>query len=131
MTREELVQALRRMAVETGSIACLGCGYEHKCAIQGCAIINAAALEIGLLEAENGALREQLEASRRDAMTPQQAAKILRSANLSGVLRTAAELGAEALESHKLKCLECGRKFILNTHVSYSWDTEKAPEEAT
>lgn len=43
-------------------------------------------------------LREQLETSHLDAMTPQQAAKILRSANLGGVLRTAAELGAEALE---------------------------------
>lgn len=30
--------------------------------------------------------------------------------------------------SHKLDCPECGREFILNTHVSYSWDTEKAPE---
>lgn len=44
-------------------------------------------------------LREQLETSRRNTMTPQQAAKILRSANLGGVLRTAAELGAEALEN--------------------------------
>lgn len=38
------------------------------------------------------------EAIPMNAMTPQQAAKILRSANLGGVLRTAAELGAEALE---------------------------------
>lgn len=43
MKIEELITALRRLKVETGSLACLGCGYEHSCGIHGCAIINAAA----------------------------------------------------------------------------------------
>ena len=43
MNIEELITALRRLKVETGSLACLGCGYEHNCGIHGCAIINAAA----------------------------------------------------------------------------------------
>ena len=29
MTNEELIQALDRLKVQTGSLACLGCGYEH------------------------------------------------------------------------------------------------------
>lgn len=29
--------------METGSIACLGCGHEHNCGIHGCAIIREAA----------------------------------------------------------------------------------------
>lgn len=39
MSREELLRALRRLSVETGSLACLGCGYEHNCSIHGCAVI--------------------------------------------------------------------------------------------
>ena len=42
MQREELIQALRRLKVQTGSLACLGCGHEHNCSIHGCVIILAA-----------------------------------------------------------------------------------------
>lgn len=38
-----LIKALRRVSVETGSIACLGCGHEHNCGTGGCAIIREAA----------------------------------------------------------------------------------------
>lgn len=43
---ENLLQALRRLKVETGSLACLGCGHEHNCGIHGCAIIREAAERI-------------------------------------------------------------------------------------
>ena len=43
MTVQELIDALRRMQVETGSLVCLGCGYEHNCGIHGCAVLNEAA----------------------------------------------------------------------------------------
>ena len=43
MTDQELITALRRLKVETGSIACLGCGYEHDCSIHGCRIMRLAA----------------------------------------------------------------------------------------
>lgn len=46
MTRPELIRALRGMKAETGSLVCLGCGYEHNCSTQGCAIIRAAAEEL-------------------------------------------------------------------------------------
>lgn len=39
MTIKELITALQRLKVETGSIACLGCGHEYNCGIHGCAII--------------------------------------------------------------------------------------------
>lgn len=38
MTINELITALQRLKVETGSITCLGCGHEHNCGIHGCAI---------------------------------------------------------------------------------------------
>lgn len=43
MTDEELLKALKRLKVETGSLACLGCGHEHNCSVAGCAIIREAA----------------------------------------------------------------------------------------
>ena len=43
MTKHELIAALKRLKVETGSLVCLGCGYEHNCGIHGCAILRAAA----------------------------------------------------------------------------------------
>lgn len=39
MRDEDLLAALRRLKVQTGSLACLGCGYEHDCGIHGCAIL--------------------------------------------------------------------------------------------
>lgn len=42
MTDRELIAALRRLKVQTGSIACLGCGYEHNCSVHGCRIMRVA-----------------------------------------------------------------------------------------
>ena len=39
MRDEDLLAALRRLKVQTGSLACLGCGREHNCGIHGCAIL--------------------------------------------------------------------------------------------
>lgn len=39
MSDRELIAALRRLKVETGSLVCVGCGYEHDCGIHGCAIL--------------------------------------------------------------------------------------------
>lgn len=81
MNDKDLLQALRRLKVETGSIACLGCGHEHNCGIHGCAIIREAAEKLGdfnavfnedtvvrladrVLEVEPGRLRELAEADR-------------------------------------------------------------------
>lgn len=47
MSLNELITALQRLKVETGSIACLGCGHEHNCGIHGCAIIREAAEKLG------------------------------------------------------------------------------------
>ena len=42
MTKHELIAALKRLKVETGSLVCLGGGHEHNCGIHGCAILRAA-----------------------------------------------------------------------------------------
>ena len=49
MEINELVTALRRMQVETGSLVCLGCGYEHGCSVHGCALLSEAADRISKL----------------------------------------------------------------------------------
>lgn len=42
MGQDALVTALRRLRVETGSLPCLGCGYDHHCSTKGCAILREA-----------------------------------------------------------------------------------------
>ena len=63
MTQKELIDQLRQMSVETGSLVCLGCGYEHNCGINGCAILKEAADAITDLlsrtEAAEAALKKE------------------------------------------------------------------------
>lgn len=47
MTTEELINALRKLKVQTNSFACLGCGREQNCGVHGCAIIREAAERLG------------------------------------------------------------------------------------
>ena len=42
MNKKNLIDALSHLKVETGSLACFGCGHEHDCGIHGCAIIREA-----------------------------------------------------------------------------------------
>ena len=54
MTNEEIVKWLRSKKVETGSLLCLGCGYEHNCGIHGCAVMRAAVDAMGNLQNVSG-----------------------------------------------------------------------------
>ena len=60
MTTEALLKALARLRVETGSLACLGCGYEHNCSVHGCQLLREAAAQLEHFTAENRALRNAL-----------------------------------------------------------------------
>ena len=51
--RKDVIAALRRLRVQTGSLACLGCGYEQSCGVRGCAILRAVA---DLLEQDGAGL---------------------------------------------------------------------------
>lgn len=48
---KSLIDALRGLSVHTGSLACLGCGYEYNCGIHGCAIVRAAREQLEKLTA--------------------------------------------------------------------------------
>ena len=50
MKTDELIEALGRLKVQTGSLACLGCGHEHNCGLHGCAIMREAAVRLSLYE---------------------------------------------------------------------------------
>lgn len=41
--RRELARRMREMAVNTGALNCLGCGYEHSCGVHSCAVLKHAA----------------------------------------------------------------------------------------
>jgi hypothetical protein len=43
MKTEEILAVMRRLKVETGSLACMGCGREHDCGVHGCRIMREAA----------------------------------------------------------------------------------------
>lgn len=47
---DELIMALQKLKVQTGSLACLGCGHEHNCGVHGCAIAREAAVRLSLYE---------------------------------------------------------------------------------
>lgn len=49
MNLNDLIFALRRLKVETGSLACSGCGHEHSCSTKGCALIRTAAEQLEVL----------------------------------------------------------------------------------
>lgn len=61
MRDQELVNALRRLKVETGSLACLGCGHEHNCGVSGCAIIREATDRIANQSTHIAALQKEIE----------------------------------------------------------------------
>lgn len=50
MKTDELIKALEHLKVQTGSLACLGCGHEHNCGVHGCAIAREAAVRLSLYE---------------------------------------------------------------------------------
>lgn len=54
MTTRELINALQGLKVQTGSLACLGCGHEHNCGIHGCAIIREAIERISSIQSAFG-----------------------------------------------------------------------------
>ena len=68
MKSDELIKVLHRLEVQTGSLACLGCGHEHGCSVHDCAIIRSAAdmleqqqNEIASLRQICGGLRDNLQ----------------------------------------------------------------------
>lgn len=54
MSDRELITALRRLKVQTGSIACLGCSYEYNCSVHGCRIMRLAAERLERLAGPEG-----------------------------------------------------------------------------
>lgn len=65
MTMNDLLEALARLRVETGSLACLGCGHEHNCSTHGCTTLRAAADLIERLTAENAKAEAKRETENR------------------------------------------------------------------
>ena len=43
VSNQEIAEKLWDMAVNTGTLNCLGCGFEHNCSVHGCAVLKQAA----------------------------------------------------------------------------------------
>ena len=61
MKDKDLVNAIRRLKVETGSLACIGCGRGHNCGVSGCAIMREAAGRIANQRTHIAALQQEIE----------------------------------------------------------------------
>ena len=61
MRDTDLVNAIRRLKVETGSLACMGCGHAHNCGVSGCAIMWEAAARIANQRTHIAALQQEIE----------------------------------------------------------------------
>lgn len=61
MRDQELVSAIRRLKVETGSLACMGCGHEHNCGVSGCAVMREAADRSANQSTHITALQQEIE----------------------------------------------------------------------
>ena len=117
MTTNDLLVALARLRVETGSLACLGCGHEHNCSTHGCAILRAAADLIERLTAEVADLRKELEwKDMVIALYQKELAKA--EAERGALLPYAKEYGCETCKNEKacfvqtregvtVSCVEC------------------------
>jgi len=58
---KDLVNAIRRLKVETRSLACIGCGHGHNCGVSGCAIMREAADRIANQSTHIAALQQEIE----------------------------------------------------------------------
>ena len=67
MTNRELAELLRQIKVETGSLMCLGCGYEHNCGVHGCNILHMAVDALGNSSRHVEALQQEIERLRKAA----------------------------------------------------------------
>lgn len=61
MRDHELINTLHRLKVETGSLACCGCGHEHNCGVHGCAVMREAADRIANQSNHIAALQQEIE----------------------------------------------------------------------
>lgn len=61
MESQDLVNAIRRLKVETGSLACMGCGHKRNCGVSGCAIMREAADRIANQSTHIAALQQEIE----------------------------------------------------------------------
>ena len=61
MKDKDLVNAIRRLKVETRSLACIGCGHGHNCGDSGCAIMREAADRIANQSTHIAALQQEIE----------------------------------------------------------------------
>ena len=104
MTNEEIVKWLRSNKVETGSLLCLGCGYERNCGISGCAVMRAAADAMENMQTENAALRRTI-----DNLTSAQAVVLKEfEAKLEELAEVKAERDAAVEDIRKILTSEYG-----------------------
>lgn len=78
MNDKGLLAALGRLKVETGSLACMGCGYEQNCGVHGCAVLRAAEKRLRELMRPSSSASAPAGAEKQTAQDMVTAAAVLR-----------------------------------------------------
>ena len=98
MKRDEIVAGLRRLKVKTGSIACLGCGWENSCGVHGCRLMREAADMLENDESQTVALQRELALRRAqlDCAAASSAGLKKQNEQMRGAAAQVTKLAAEA-----------------------------------
>lgn len=106
MRDQELVSAIRRLKVETGSLACMGCGHEHNCGVSGCAVMREVADRIANQSTNITALQQEIEKLRGQNEQLREAAALV---TVEAAEKWAAEHPAKTRQSEFLKLFPYAR----------------------
>lgn len=131
--KKSLLDALRDLKVQTGSLACLGCGHEHNCSTHGCAILRKAETALDILadsEAARSDLAKRLAAEVQKSAQINEGAAILQK-KLTETLEQLAQVKAE--RDAAVKCLEdahaCETCEHMDTHPECEVDCLRCKED--
>lgn len=105
MKTDELIKALGRLKVQTGSLACLGCGHEHNCGVHGCNLLREAVTQ--LIE-QNGWInpKERLpERGERMRLFAEKRGTTMNKLTVAGILTTYAQKSRLARNTKQLRRL--------------------------
>ena len=122
MGNEKLLKALGRLTVETGSLACLGCGWEHDCGVHGCAILRGVKAELE----EETARAEEAEAALAAAVQDMEAMWLERG---HGVRKPGPDSKRKSRFGRSGVNKYTGVRYV-KARMFYSWTKMKALEHA-
>lgn len=112
LNQKDLIKALKRMKVETGSLICMSCGYEHNCGVHGCRILRET---ISMLENE----------IYNDERKPKKAEALASSEASNKMLNPAGEYAVQFAKNHGISIQEAMEQPMVKARFHFFNETGK------